>query len=106
MRIVGIVVAVLLAGCSVLPERATVDQWEGSPLAALLVEYGPPSQTARISDDLSVVKYSRSEVVGTSGNVADRQCTALFYIDDREVVVDSRIEGSRGACRRLARVND
>lgn len=101
MRVIGLLSILLLAGCA---GQASVDHWQGAHMDDLLRAYGVPDKTAHTSNGLKLVQYSQSKVIGVGDIVSTHHCTARFYLDDSDTVVAGDIEGSRGECRRLSKV--
>ena len=89
MRVFGILLAVLLAGCS---HQSALDTWQGASLDQLVLAYGAPDKTATLSDGGQVVEYQRSTII----NDTQYNCRVTFLVDQGRRVVNGKEQGACG----------
>ena len=94
MRVIGLILILLLAGCA---SQADIDSWRGANYTDLVMAYGPPSNATELGNGARSVEFQYiSDYNGY-------QCKAWFVLDQYEQVVDGRMRGNIGGCNNLIR---
>lgn len=115
MRVIGVLLITLLAGCA---SQADLDTWQGANFDELVMAYGPPDKSATLEDGRKLVEFTYNYTSGTRSNfnyATGREetsggnsyfCRVRFMVGDDNRVETGNMYGNIGGCNALVRTRD